>query len=81
MAGKSNKPQIPMSDIHYLPPADKPNQEIQLNFIRLIKFRQRRFFILFSIDRYSRWPAACIYVYAKHQPEELQKLSWNNLVY
>ena len=60
MAGKSIKPQIPMSEINYLPPADKPNQEIQLDFIGPIIFRQRRFYILISIDRYSRWPAACI---------------------
>ena len=57
MAGKSIKPQIPMSKIHYLPPADKPNQ---LDFLGPIRFKQRRFFILKTIDRYSRWPAACI---------------------
>ena len=28
MADKSIKPQIPMSEINYLPPADKPNQKI-----------------------------------------------------
>ena len=60
MAGKSIKPQIPMSEINYLPPADKPNQEIQLDFIGPIRFKQRRFYILISIDRYGRWPAACI---------------------
>ena len=60
MAGKSIKPQIPMSEINYLPPADKPNQEIQLDFIGPIRFKQRRFYILISIDRHSRWPAACI---------------------
>ena len=60
MAGKSIKPQIPMSEINYLPPADKPNQEIQLDFIGPIRFKQRRFYILISIDRDSRWPAACI---------------------
>ena len=60
MAGKSIKPQIPMSEINYLLPADKPNQVIQLDFIGPIRFEQRRFYILISIDRYSRWPAACI---------------------
>ena len=29
MTGKSIKPQMPMSEIYYLPPADKTNQEIQ----------------------------------------------------
>ena len=60
MTGKSIKPQIPMSEINYLPPTDKPNEEIQLDFIGPIRFKQRRFFILISNDRYSRWPAACI---------------------
>ena len=60
MAGKSIKPQIPMSERNYLPPADKPNEEIQLDFIVPIRFEQRTFFISCSIDRYSRWPAACI---------------------
>ena len=45
-----------MTEINYLPPAEKPNQEIQLE----IRFKHRRFYILISIDRYSRWPAACI---------------------
>ena len=57
---ESIKPQIPMSEINYLPPTDKLNEEIQLDFIGPIKFKQQRFFILISIDRYSRWPAACI---------------------
>ena len=60
MAGKSIKPQIPMSEINYLPTTDKPNEEIQLDFIGPIRFKPGRFFILISIDRYSRWPAACI---------------------
>ena len=31
MTVKSIKPQIPMSEINYLPPTDKPNEEIQKN--------------------------------------------------
>ena len=60
MAGKNIKPQLPMTEINYLPPAEKTNQEIQLDFIGPIRFKHRRFYILLSIDRYSRWPAACI---------------------
>ena len=60
MTGKSIEPQVPMSEMNYLPPTDKPNEEIQLDFIGPIRFKQRRFFISISIDRYSRWPAACI---------------------
>ena len=59
MSGKSIKPQLPMTEINYLPPAEKPNQEIQLDFIGPIRFKHRRFYTLISIDRYSRWPAAC----------------------
>ena len=48
-----------MTEIIYLPPAEKTYQEIQLDFIGPIRFKHRRFYILLSIDRYSRWPAAC----------------------
>ena len=41
MAEKSIKPQIPMSGINYLPPADKPNQETQMDFIAPIRFQQQ----------------------------------------
>ena len=54
MTGKSIKPQIPMTEINYLPPVEKPNQEIQLDFIGPIRFKHRRFYILVSIDRFSR---------------------------
>ena len=60
MTGKSIKPQLPMSETNYLSRADKTNQEIQLDFIGPITNKQRRFFILVLINRYSRWPAACI---------------------
>ena len=49
-----------MTEINYLPPVEKPNEEIQLDLIGPIRFKHRRFYILISIDRYSRWPAACI---------------------
>ena len=60
MAGKNIRPQLPMTEINYVPPAEKTNQEIQLDFIGPIRFKHRRFYILLSIDRYSRWPAASI---------------------
>ena len=49
-----------MTEIYYLPPVEKTNQEIQLDFIGPIRFKHRRFYILLSKDRYSRLPAACI---------------------
>ena len=60
MTGKSFRAQIPMTELNYLPPTDKPNQEIRLDFIGPIRFKLTRFFMLLSIDRYSSWPAACI---------------------
>ena len=60
MAGKNIKPQLTMTLIKYLPPVEKTNPEIQLDFIGPIRVKHRRFYILLSIDRYSRWPAACI---------------------
>ena len=60
MAGKSIKPHIPMSERNYTPPAETPDQEILSDFIGPISFEQRRIFILISINRSRRWPAACI---------------------
>ena len=60
MSGKSIKPQLPMTEIIYLPPAEKPIQEIQLDLFGPLRFKHRRFYILISIDRYSRWPGASI---------------------
>ena len=48
-----------MTEVKCLPPTEKPNQEIQMDFFGPIRFKQRRIFILGSIDRYSRWSAAC----------------------
>ena len=46
MAGKNIKPQLPMTEINYLPPVEKTNQEIQLYLIGPIRFKHRRFYIL-----------------------------------
>ena len=51
MASKNIKPQSPMTEINYLPPAEKTNQEIQLDFLEPIRFKHRRCYILPSIDR------------------------------
>ena len=37
---------------------NSPNEEIQLDFIGPITEDHRRFYILLSIDQYSKWPAA-----------------------
>ena len=59
MTGKGIKTKLPKTEINYLPPVEKPNQEIQLGFIGPVRFKHRRIYIQVSIDRYSRWPAAC----------------------
>ena len=60
MAGKNIKPLLPMTENNNLPLAEKTNLEIHLDFIGPIRFKHRRVYILLSINRYSRWPAACI---------------------
>ena len=49
-----------MTESIYLPPNGKTNQEIQFDFNKPIRFKHRRFYILISLDNYTRWPAACI---------------------
>ena len=58
MSGKNIKPNIPSTEIISLPPLDNPNEEIQLDFIGPMTENNRRFHILLSMDRYSKWPAA-----------------------
>ena len=58
MAGKSIKPNIPSTEKNQLPPLNEPNEELQLDFIGPITERNRRFYILLSMDRFSKWPAA-----------------------
>ena len=58
MTGKSIK--LSMTEKNVLPPTQKPNQEICFNLIGPMRLKQRRFFNLVSIYRYSRWPTACI---------------------
>ena len=58
MAGKGIKPNIPSTEKKQLPPLSKPNDEMQLDFIGPITEKNRRFYILLSMDRFSKWPAA-----------------------
>ena len=58
MAGKSITPNTPSTEKSQLPPLNKPNEEIQLDFIGPITERNRRFYILVSMDRFSKRPAA-----------------------
>ena len=59
-SGKNIKPNIPHSEINFLPELQEPNEEIQLDFIGPIRFNHKPFYILLAMDRYSKWPSACI---------------------
>ena len=58
MSGKNIKPNIPCTETNSLPPLNIPNEEIQMDFIGPITENNCRFYILLSMDRYSKWPAA-----------------------
>ena len=58
MSGKNIKPNIPSTEKNNLSRLDNPNEEIQLDFIGPITVDNRRFHILLSMDRFSKWPAA-----------------------
>ena len=60
MSGKNIKPNIPSTEKNELPKLENPNEEIQLDFIGPIKIKHRNIYILLSVDRYSKWPAACL---------------------
>ena len=60
LSGKNLKPNIPKTEQSSLPPLSAPNEEIQLDFIGPITDQIRRFYILLSMDRYSKWPAASL---------------------
>ena len=60
LSGKSIKPHIPKTEQTSLPLLGAPNDEVQLDFIGPITDQNRRFYILLSMDRYSKWPAASL---------------------
>ena len=60
LSGKNIKPNIPRTEQNSLPPLNAPNEEIQLDFIGPITDQNRRFYILLSMDRFSKWPAASL---------------------
>ena len=57
MSGKNIRPNVPSTEKNSLLPLNIPNEEIQLDFIGPITERNRRFYILLSMDRYSKWSA------------------------
>ena len=61
--GKNLKPIIPKQDLGKLPKLSEPNEEHQLDFAGPIPFRNHtdNYYILVSVDRYSRFPTAQVY--------------------
>ena len=66
MSGKSINPNTPSTEKKPTP-VNSPNEDFQLDFIGPITDNHRRFYILLSIDRYSKWPAAS---FCKHTVSE-----------
>ena len=60
MSGKSIKPNIPSTEVSQLPPVNKPNEEIQMDFIGPISEKNQKLYILLSMDRFSKRPAASL---------------------
>ena len=60
MSGKNIKPNIYSTEQKKLPALDNPNEEIQLNYIGPITDKHLIIYILLSIDRCSKWPAASL---------------------
>ena len=58
MSGKNIKTNIPYTEKDSLPPLNNSNKEIQLDFIGPITENNGRFYILLSMDRFTKWPAA-----------------------
>ena len=61
LSGKNLKRDIPKTEKNHLPPLSSPNEVIQLDFIGPITEENRRVYILLSMDRYSKWPAASLF--------------------
>ena len=60
IARQKFKAQIQITEFNFLLPVEKTNQIIELEIIRLTKFKHGKFFILISLGRYSRWRAPSI---------------------
>ena len=55
---KDRKPGYSKHGDNSLPPLNSPKEKIKSGFIGPITEHNRRFYILLSMDRYSKWPAA-----------------------
>ena len=67
-----------MKEINYLPPAEKSNQEIQLDFAGRIGIEHQRFFIRILKGQFSRWTAASI---CETPTGKTAKTLWDNTLH
>ena len=58
--GKNLKPLIPKSQLRKLPPLSEPNEEVQMDFVGPIRFKEniQSNYNLVTVDRLSRYPHA-----------------------
>ena len=63
--GKNLKPLIPKQNLGKFPTLEEPNEELQMDFAGPIPFRNHvdNYYILVTVDRYSRFPTAQVYKY------------------
>ena len=61
--GKNLKPILPKQNLCTLPLLSEPNEELQMDFAGPIPFKNHidNYYILVSVDRYSRFPTAQVY--------------------
>ena len=61
--GKNIKPLISKQNLGKFPPLEEPNEELQMDLAGLMPFRNHtdNYYILVSVDRYSRCPTALAY--------------------
>ena len=60
LSAKNLDRNIPKTQQNHLPPLNSPNEEIHLDFIGPITEDNHTFYILLSMDRYSKLPAASL---------------------
>ena len=61
--GKNLKPMLPKQNLGNRPTLSEPNEELQMDFAGPIPFKNHidNYYILVSVDRYSRFPTAQVY--------------------
>ena len=77
LSGNNLKPDEPKTEQNHLPPLSSPNEEFQLDFIGPITEKNLRFYILLSLDRYSKWPVASLCKSKGKFPSTIHSVEWH----